>query len=195
VRRLPSAQRILQVQGPGEGSRFGKDADFGGDVNGDGSPDFLVASDYGGAGDTQANGMVISTKPLSLVADRTTHPLGIGGGVNFYLDAGASAKGLIYVITGSLSGTSPGIPLTPSVHVWLNPDTFMGLQLGFLNMAPFVNFLGYLDANGRATAIWTSYPKIPAPLKWLPMHYAGVVIDFPGRRFVSATNPLPFYLR
>ena len=42
---------------------------------------------------------------------------------------------------------------------------------------------------------WTSFPALPAVLKWRPMHYAYVVIDLPNLRFAKASTFVPFYLR
>ena len=96
-----------------------------------------------------------------------------GGLVNFSLDAGAANGGRDYFILGTLSGTSPGLPL-PGGQVILpvNYDVFTGLVASMLNTAIFDRFLGQLDAAGQETARFDTFGPLPGGLVGLSMHFA-----------------------
>lgn len=108
-----------------------------------------------------------------------------GGRQTFLLDAGASAAGQTYVLAGSASGTSPGLPLAGLV-VPLNPDLYLDLSL--LQPLPFLTgSVGTLDASGRAQAV-LQLPAINDPaLIGTVLNHAFVVADPAGT--VLATSP------
>jgi hypothetical protein len=77
----------------------------------------------------------------------------IGGVITMNLDAGVANANRNYIMVGSISGTSPGIPLPGGTTVLpVNWDIFTSIVLDNLNTLLFNNFLGVLSATGTATA-------------------------------------------
>lgn len=77
-----------------------------------------------------------------------------------------AAPGAIYLLLAGVDGTWPGLPLPGSLTLPLNPTApLIDLVLGG-GAGVFGNFLGLLDANGRATASFSLPPGfvVPAPL-------------------------------
>jgi outer membrane protein assembly factor BamB len=72
--------------------------------------------------------------------------------VEFLLDRPNSSAGHIYLVLGSLSGTSPGLPLPGGLVLPLVPDALTNLWLASPTQAPFIDGLGLLDAQGDARA-------------------------------------------
>jgi len=101
---------------------------------------------------------VVVTEGLS--SDVSSISATTGGTVNFTLDAGATHANRSYVMLGSASGTSPGITLSNGLVFPLNWDLMTNLVIDFLNTPTFQNFMGSLDSNGKAKAVFyaTSLP-------------------------------------
>lgn len=95
-----------------------------------------------------------------------------GGQVDFSIEGGTSNAGRTYLVVGGISGTNPGQALPGGlVTLPVNFDDFTNLIVfPYLNTAYFVDFLGQLDAHGRA------YPTLNAPalpgFAGITMHYA-----------------------
>ena len=185
-----TVKSVQRIDGPYDGSRFGTKVAYGGDINGDGTNDLLVVNNS-----RDAQTQVISRKPLRFSPRTSSIALGSTGSVPFRINAGKANAGNVYVIAGSMKGVKPGIPLPPNFVLPLNPGIFMGLQLSFLNLAPFVNFLGRLDGNGKGTGNWTMFPGVPAALRMVPMHYSYAIIDISKLSFTQTGNFIPFYVR
>ena len=64
------------------------------------------------------------------------------------IDAGPTNAGRPYGVYIGVSGIAPGVNI--GTHVWLNPDLVTILAIGAMNTPVLMNFLGNLDANGRA---------------------------------------------
>lgn len=143
------------------------------DVNADGRTDLVVSNKKG----------VFTFRRSALWSDVDTLSIAAGGSQALSLDAGANMAGAIYVMVGSLSGTAPGVSLG-SVHVPLNPDSYTEFSLSG-DPTFFAGFVGALDANGRANALW----QLPAglPLPALQLHHAFVALDSQGA-ILSASN-------
>ena len=77
-----------------------------------------------------------------------------GGKIAFTLDADPAHGGRNYLVLGSLSGTTPGFTL-PGGHVApLNWDALTHVIVNSLGSPAFQGFLGTLDADGRAQALF-----------------------------------------
>jgi hypothetical protein len=82
-----------------------------------------------------------------------------GGQVVFTLSADDGNAFRQYLILGSISGTSPGTPLPGGMVVLpLNWDLFSNLVMNLLNTGIFFNFMGSLNGNGDAFAIFNMGP-------------------------------------
>lgn len=99
-----------------------------------------------------------------------------GGVQNLILDAGVQSAGSLYMMLGSLSGTAPGLNLPGFPFVPLNFDPYFELRLASPGLPPLTGALGFLDANGRATAAAFT-GALPPNFAGLELHHAAVVID------------------
>lgn len=132
--------------------------------------------------------------PKSLVADNTSLSLAAGGTQTLTLEAGLSHAGLLYLILGSASGTSPGL-FVNAVSLPLNLDGYLLWSLSSAGTGLFQGTLGFLDASGGGTAS-LSVPAGASPsLIGLTLHHAGLVFDVSsGLQAVFATNAEPLSL-
>ena len=138
---------IHRWNGDSNGSQFGTSLDFGQDMNGDGTPDFVIggeeeASNFGRA-------QVWSFAPF-MQADRFSVSNVSGATLNLSLDFPDTAAGMDYRVLMSISGSGP---VFYGVNIPLTFDNFL------LNSAsgiyPFVSHTslgGVLDASGNASA-------------------------------------------
>lgn len=130
--------------------------------------------------------LVVSSDSLWLSASAVD--ASAGGNVDAVLRGGASFANRPCLLLGSLSGTSPGITLSPGVTLPLVPD---GLTFLMLDLAPSAGFLGALDAQGRRTVPLPVPPGLFASLPGGRLDFAWLAlapIDF-------ASNPSGFALR
>jgi hypothetical protein len=104
-----------------------------------------------------------------------------GGAVSFVLRPGAAFAGRSYVLGLSASGSVPGIQVSPTLVVPLNPDPILFLSLSLANSPNLPGSAGTLDPSGRATA------QLVAP--------PGVATSLQGSALTAAfatTNPIDF---
>jgi len=138
--------------------------------SGDGCP--LDLNDHGDVahsaivttGPTTTGGVCVRTRIGSLFATPSAISATNGGTQTMRLDAGVANAGALFLVAGTLFGTRPGIPIGPYV-VPLNP-------------ALYVNTVGFLDAQGKATVLFT---LPPAPFAaGVDVNHAFGVIDGTG---------------
>ncbi len=140
----------------------------GGDLNGDGDPDCLIASD-------EAVYVVYdATAPTPLTVDTEQISISTGGSQNFFLQAGPAQAGLAYIILGSMTGTWP--PTVLQGHdlplIW---DAYFSFLLTFPNGWYFPRQYGLLDAQGSAFASYSIPGPISPQFLGLKFHHAFVV--------------------
>ena len=113
----------------------------------------------------------------ALAAGQGSISIASGGTETFHLHTGTSYAGDAYVLLGSASGTSPGLPLG-DVVLPLNLDAFALFTVEFANAPPFASTVGVLGPTGQATASLT----LPAGLPLTPvgLDFAFLVIDTAG---------------
>lgn len=75
-----------------------------------------------------------------------------GGQVDLQLRAGSQAMGAYALFLVTMSGTTPGTPLSPELTLPLNFDPLTVVTLTLANTPAFPNFFSTLDPQGRATA-------------------------------------------
>jgi hypothetical protein len=106
--------------------------------------------------------------------------------VDLFLTAGLGHALRSYVIAGSLSGTSPGIPLPGgSATLPLAWDPFTSLVLDQVNTPTFSLFAGSLDAHGNATA-QLNLPALDPALVGTRIYFAYAL----SAPFDYASNPV-----
>ena len=87
---------------------------------------------------------------------------GTGGKSTFSLDAGAANVARNYIILGGVTGSSPGTPLPGGMATLpVNWDVFTTIVINLANTVIFQNFIGILDANGQASALFDTQGPVP----------------------------------
>ena len=100
-----------------------------------------------------------------------------GGAQRLSLDAGPEHAGQIYVVLGSLSGTTPGLALG-AVTLPLAVDAYTQYTLASPGIGPLVGTFGLLDAQGRSEAPSLAFPAGTDPaLAGVVAHHAFVALD------------------
>ncbi|MHC4945136.1 MAG: NHL repeat-containing protein [Planctomycetota bacterium] len=112
-----------------------------------------------------------------------------GGAVKFALDAGSGNANRNYLIVGGTSGTSPGTILPGGMVLPVTWDWFSDLEMALLGSGIFDNFLGALDADGKAGAK-LNVPPLPAGTAGVLMHYAYCC----NNPFDFVSNPVPILI-
>jgi len=114
----------------------------------------------------------------TLWADVTEASAANDTSIDLHLVTGSSHSGELYLLLGSLSGTTPGVALQ-GFTIPLNFDFLFSFTASAANTAPILNqTLGLLDPLGRANAsIDIPAGIIPAALVGLHMHFAGFYAD------------------
>lgn len=129
----------------------------------------------------------------SLAVDAAGLSIATGGAQSLTMDLGPSQAGSLYLILGTLSGSSPGTPIGPLVAP-LNFDAYTLYTLTHANLPPLVNTLGTLDANGTAVGKISIGPAVLSPaFVGLPIRHAAIILGaVPGSDAVTNWMPLTF---
>lgn len=127
----------------------------------------------------------------SLVADVSSFEVTKGGTQRMTIDAGSMHAGRIYFVIGSLSGSTPGIPLG-SYTVPLVPDVWFSFSVANANTGYLQNTIGVLDSSGRGSAT-LALPPMAAAMRGATFTHAAVLMD--GTQFNYVTNATGFSAR
>lgn len=113
----------------------------------------------------------------TLAADLVALSIGAGGTQTLALCAGPAFAGMPYLLLGSASGTSPGVPVSPET-LPLNLDAYLLATIVNPQAPPLTGALGLLNPDGAATASFTLPPGGPAPaLAGTTLHHAFLVLN------------------
>jgi hypothetical protein len=109
-----------------------------------------------------------------LVMDTFTLSESMGGVVHYHLCAGRNNASRTYFLLGSMSGTTPGIPLPGGVAVLpLNWDVLSDQLLAIMNTPTCQNFTGQLSAqNGSAQATLDTSGPLPPGCAGVDLYFA-----------------------
>ena len=160
------------------------------DVDDDDELDFAFAA-VGADGPVVNAGAVFvhSSQDKALSCDLHQISLARGGVAEFSLDAGAANAGDLFLILGSLSGTSPKTKLgSLEVPLVFDPYTDLLLVSPGAIVAPTI---ALLDVQGRATARLGLPAASPAGLQGLRLDHAFLVLEADGSGLSFASNPVP----
>jgi hypothetical protein len=124
----------------------------------------------------------------SLNVDRETMDAALGGFQNFTYSAGSAQAGNVYLVLGTISGTSPGFQITPTLNLPINPDGWTSTTLAFVNTGPFIRTAGNLDSLGTANGAFF-LPPLPF-LAGITFHHAYVGLAGGTPVFTSNAAPL-----
>jgi len=116
------------------------------------------------------------TEHDGLVGDVAHLSESAGGQQQLELDAGADHAGGLYLVVGSLLGTSPGTPYG-GLTLPLNFDLYMLQTINRANGPVYQNTLGFLDANGLGSATLNLPPSAGPGLVGLHADHAAVIFD------------------
>jgi hypothetical protein len=108
--------------------------------------------------------------------------------VGFTLDAGAENGNRPYLLLGSLSGTSPGFVLPDGAVLPLNWDVLTDVIMLCLGTPICKDFLGALDADGKAAAELNTFQPVDPVLIGSIAHFAYCLRGHQGFNFAS--NPI-----
>jgi len=118
---------------------------------------------------------------VSLTADASAISVASGAAIALQLDLGVPSADLTYLAGLSVSGSKPGVILGPGSYVPLNPDTFAGFGLSLLGSNFLKDFLGTLDAQGRATLVLNWPAGFGASLEGKTLTIAAVAVSADNR--------------
>ncbi len=110
--------------------------------------------------------------PLTLTPYASVLSASLGGKTSWTLNQGLAYGQRPYLVLGTLSGTSPGLPITGGPTLPINFDLFTSLGLSSLNQGPFVRFFGKLSIFGLA------YPELAIPKGLVPASLVGKKMHF-----------------
>ena len=189
---------LLAVDGQRANAQLGYQIAAVGDVNGDKVLDFIVGApgDRPAAGGSAATGsiQVISSGPLSLLSDGHNLSLSKGGRQKLKLDAGVANKNKLYLLMGAISGISPGTQVNASTVIPLNSDSYTLFTVTSPNTL-IPGSLGFLDAQGKASADWVLLKGHSSSLVGTRFHHAFVVFDLASLSIVHTSNAVPLVLQ
>ncbi len=103
-------------------------------------------------------------------------PQAFGGNMGMNLCAGAANAGNLYLTLLSVSGTAPGTP-AGSFLLPLNFDALLTASLASAGSPPFINTLGFLDADGNAPFNEIAFPVLPAGFLGQTVNAASIVLN------------------
>jgi len=114
-----------------------------------------------------------------------------GGKQTMNWETGSGHAGEFYLLLGSLSGTSPGLPAGGGI-LPLNFDSYFTLTLG--GGGPLSSASGFLDANGAAQSVFSIPPGLTPALVGIDADHAGVALDLTTLGVSLITNAVPLSL-
>ena len=112
----------------------------------------------------------------SLVAGLLEPSLSHPEDVDLALFGTSALESELYLVLGSVSGTSPGLPLGMDT-LPLNPDFLTDLMILYANSGSFQNTLGTLSPKGGAKATFVLPTGLDPALAGLEIHFAALVRD------------------
>lgn len=127
--------------------------------------------------------LTVSVRALS--GDVASLSIATPGVQTLSLDAGGANAFRIFFLLGTISGTSPGIPLANGTTIPLNYDPYLQYTFDYPNGPILANSAGLLNAQGRATSWFVLPPGLPPEAASLTLHHAFVLL-FP---LDFASNP------
>jgi glucose/arabinose dehydrogenase len=129
---------------------------------------------------------IVPEAPLTPLAASAS--LAAGAVQPLWLSAGATQGGRVFVILGTISATTPGIPyggwvlpVTPDAYFWHVLDPHNGIV---------VPTQGWLDGTGSASAVVKVPSGLPRGLAGMTLHHAfAVVAGGPSPAITFVSNP------
>ena len=185
---------VVSYDSPTVGSKLGGFDDAGHDLCLDAEGNGLYLAGTVWNGDQLADSIVLRLLLPSLYADPFALSLVSGGVQSFELRAGPETANDLYLVLGSLGGTSPSLSID-GLDVPLVVDAYTLLTATKPNKGVLQSTLGVLDGLGRAEAAIAIPAGTNPALAGLQLHHAFLSLDWFGSwTFVHASNAVPLYL-
>ncbi|MEM7309129.1 MAG: VCBS repeat-containing protein [Planctomycetota bacterium] len=140
------------------------------DLDQDGDDDLILGRAFG------THVWLNQVVPNHLYSDVGTISQSGGGTQTLSLDAGSEHAGSLYLVLGSLSGTSPGTPIGGGT-IPLNVDPYFLFTANHPNTDPLTSSFGNLDGDGRATAQFALAAGATTQLAGQVVNHAFGVLD------------------
>jgi hypothetical protein len=115
----------------------------------------------------------------SFTSSTSSISLSSGGSQVLDLACGADLAGKLYLVLGSISGTTPTLAMD-GIGVPLTADAYFDLTLAAPNSGLLSPSLSSLQGDGRATCVLSLPPGINPNLAGMVVHHAFLVLDLPG---------------
>ncbi|HZN41516.1 MAG TPA: right-handed parallel beta-helix repeat-containing protein [Planctomycetota bacterium] len=161
-----------------------------GAIDNRGSPSYAIDTDLAGNVRSQPIDPGAFTNRVALRSPTAEIHLARGGIQELTFDAPQLA-GAFYLVLGSVTGTTPGLPLG-DFTLPLNYDFWMLATALTPNVGVLRNTLGFVGPEGLATATLVA-PPLPAQLHGVVFHHAVVALQQSSIAFVS--NPVSVMLQ
>ena len=162
-------QVIGKVTAPTSSKTFGSSLSVVPDLNEDGGADLLIADL------SRKTVYAYSIDMGGLSVSHGSVSVSLGGKQDLFVRAGSTHAKKLYLILGSMTGTSPGIAFG-KVNLPLVSDAYFGLTASAPNTW-IANSLGILDGEGRATGSITLAPKQHTAFQGRTLYHAVLAID------------------
>ncbi|MEZ5988897.1 MAG: hypothetical protein R3F30_07195 [Planctomycetota bacterium] len=112
----------------------------------------------------------------TMTADRAGVSAASGGAIGLAIDKGKASAGQVYLVLGSLSGSTPGIKLPGGKTLPLNFDPLFDLMVQLPGAAGlFPGTVGLLDASGQAKAQVLMPGTVLTPIQGGALRFAAVL--------------------
>ena len=132
--------------------------------------------DKAASGFTHGAVRTFATQGLVMLASADSLSVSAGGQVSYQLVSCPSEPGDTFLMVGSLSGTTPGTPVS-NLTLPLVLDSYMLFSLTSANTAPYVLSAAPLNSGGQGTAIFAIPAGAPAALVGVQIHHATALIE------------------
>ncbi|QDU65786.1 FG-GAP repeat protein [Engelhardtia mirabilis] len=171
---LFALEAYLQPKQPNIAMQFGSAGDLFRDLVAVGVRGSEVAAGYKSGEVDLFGGTGTTTQYLDACPGEIS--LQTGGAQVLSIEAGPDQADRVFLVLGSLEGTSPGIALD-GYELPLVPDAYFLLTLDPNAPSPLVGSFGLLDASGSATTTFEVSPGTDASLAGLTAYHALLVLD------------------
>jgi len=129
----------------------------------------------------------VSYAERSCWASQETLSVSAGGTVDFDLRAGSEQAGVMYLLAGTLSGSTPGFPVQ-GFTVPLNVDSYLRYTTQMVTNPYHTNNFGALDGVGNAASTFTLPAGVQMSLIGQKLHYAYMVADLGPFQMRAVSN-------
>lgn len=160
------------------------------DCNGNGVPDGI---DVVSGSSLDLDGELTPDECQPLSANTPDVSVGGGGTQVWTLDAGLEHAGGVFLILGSVTGTSPGLPIDDT-EIPLVFDVYTLYTMNSPNATPLEGTFGLLGVLGSAVAQFRLPPGSNPNLVGVELHHAFVVLDAADAEVLFASNAIPVRL-